>query len=774
MTRNIGFKISLFILSIWIIWIIFPLRKPIIPVDYSQTILSADHKIVRVFLNDQEQWCLPPVSYDSIPQKLKTSVIIYEDEYFRFHRGVNPVSIFRAIKQNIQHKRIVSGASTIDMQVARMKFGNRRNYLNKVKEILYATKLDFQYRKKTILALYLNHAPFGGNIIGYKAASMRFFQKEPDKLSWAEAALLAVLPNSPGNISPSQNSNRLKEKRDLLLEKLYRKKKITKETYYLAKSEPIPRKVYPFELLAPHLTQRIHNTSSTDIVETTLNYRFQRYIEFISAQYACQLRQQGINNLSVLVVDNKRKEVVTYVGSQNYFDTKNNGMVDGISSARSSGSILKPFLYALSIDEGLITPKTIIFDIPTYFDAFSPNNADEKFNGVVYAKDALCRSLNVPAVRLLNSYGLFQFYSFLKEAGVTTLFRSADEYGLPLIIGGAETTPWDIAQLFCGLANSGNFSPIVTEKKDSLRTKEEKHLISNGSAFLTLEMLNELKRPGSEYNWQQYRNNMNIAWKTGTSYGHKDAWAVGCTPEWTVVVWVGNFDGESNVSLNGMESAGKLFFEIFNYLPKNGSSQWFKKRDSDFKVIPLCLETGFVAGPNCPQKRYSFLPKEMKALKTCPYHQKNEVDSTETKTVCSLCWSSNHHSKSFLVYPPEVNYQLNLRGINYQLPPDHDPTCKGLHIVKNMDFVYPKDSSRIWLPRDFNGQLQKIVFKLAHQKPSAKVYWYLDNAYLGTTQENHTQVLQLSSGWHQLTATDNFGEKCRTSFQICLTKENEK
>lgn len=764
-------KILLSILSILIIWIAIPLKKPILPIDYSQTILASDGQILRVFLNKNQQWCLPPVKSEAIPQKLKTAVILYEDEYFWYHPGVNPVSLFRAIKQNFRNKRIVSGASTINMQVARMKFKKNRTIRSKIVELFYAVKLNFHYSKERILALYLNHAPYGGNIIGYKAASMRYFQKQPEKLSWAEAALLAVLPNSPANISPSKNNDRLKEKRNRLLTKLFRKEKITKSVYSRALSEPIPRQVYPFELIAPHLTQQIHNTSNNDIVETTINFQFQKYFEFVCRQYAYQMKQKGINNLSVIVIDNKKKEVVSYIGSQDYFDSKNRGMVNGINAPRSSGSILKPFLYALSIDEGLLTPNTIIFDIPTYFDAFSPNNADEKFNGVVYAKDALRRSLNVPAVRLLNSYGLYQFYSFLKEAGITTLFREADGYGLPLIIGGAETTPWDIAQLFCGLANSGKFSPIIFEKKDSILTRNEKNLISRGSAYLTLDMMNELTRPGVEFNWQQYRSNFNIAWKTGTSYGHKDAWAVGCTPEWTVVVWVGNFDGESNVLLNGMESAGPLFFELFNYLPKDPASLWFKKRAADFKSIQVCAETGFVAGPNCPKKQYTLVPKSMGALKTCPYHIKYQLDSLEKQSVCSLCWDRNHHERSYLVYPPEVNYQLNLRGISYDLPPDHNPACKAIHIVQNMDFIYPKDSSQIWLPRDFNGELQKVVFKLAHQKPTALVYWYLDDQYLGLTKTNHTQVLQLSAGWHRLTATDNFGEKCKTVFQIGVSSE---
>jgi penicillin-binding protein 1C len=286
-------------------------------------------------------------------------------------------------------------------------------------------------------------------------------------------------------------------------------------------------------------------------------------------------------------------------------------------------------------------------------------------------------------------------------------------------------------------------------------------------------MLKELKRPGIEFNWKQYNNQSNVAWKTGTSYGHKDAWAVGCTPEWTVVVWVGNFDGESNVSLSGMKSAGPLFFNIMNYLPKSSESSWFSKNQANFKTIALCSETGFLAGPNCPEKKYSDVPKNMAAMKVCPYHKKIEVNEKEDHEVCSLCWDKKHHSKSYLIYPPEVNYQLNRNGVHYEKIPEHLQTCPVVHLSHNMDFIYPKDSSQIWLPRDFNGELQKVIVKLAHQKPKSTVYWYLDDSFLGTTINEHKKGIQLSSGWHQITVSDNLGESNKIHLQISLTTLQE-
>jgi penicillin-binding protein 1C len=541
--KNIAKKIIAGITGIFLVYILIPLPSPLLEENYSLIVNDEDGNYLRVFLNEDEQWCFPPSDSVHIPDKLKKAVICFEDNYFYWHPGINPVSVIRASYQNVSRGKIVSGASTITMQVARLAKKKPRTYFNKFLEMLLALKIEFYYSKEEILKIYLDHAPFGGNIKGYRAAAERYFEKTPSELSWAEAAALAVLPNSPGIVNLSYGKDLLKQKRDRLLKKLHENGELDESAYKLALLEPIISRVYPFRILAPHLTQEIYNnTTEGTFVSTTINKDIQQYVELIAKEHSRYLKREGINNCAALIMETKTGKIKAYVGSQDYFESEAQGMVNGVTAARSSGSILKPFLYALSMDEGIIIPQTLIKDVRTYFDSFSPQNADEKFNGVVPAKEALIRSLNIPAVRLLNTYGIYRFYSFLKNAGISTLFRPADDYGLPLIIGGAEVNMIDMAMLYSGLAHSGMFSKpyflIEDSSKSSVSTIQ---LISPGSCLLVLDMLKELKRPGAEYYWEKYQNQRPIAWKTGTSYGGKDAWAVGVSPEWTIAVWVGNF-----------------------------------------------------------------------------------------------------------------------------------------------------------------------------------------------------------------------------------------
>jgi len=469
-------------------------------------------------------------------------------------------------------------------------------------------------------------------------------------------------------------------------------------------------------------------------------------------------RNPGITNGAVLVTETQTGKVRAYVGSQDFFDFEGHSQVNGVIAPRSSGSVLKPFLYALAIDEGIIIPQTLIKDVPTYFDAFAPNNADENYNGIVTSKDALIRSLNIPAVRLLNTYGVYRFYSFLKTTGVSTLFRTADDYGLPLIIGGAEITVWDINMLFRGLANNGIFSPTYYLKKDSSNTENSPQLISPGACYLTLEMMKELKRSGAEYYWQQYQNQKPIAWKTGTSYGHKDAWAVGVSPQWTIAVWIGNFDGEGNKNLSGAKSAGPLMFEIFNYLPYDPQKKWFEKVEMNFKNAIICNQTGFLASEYCDKRDTVDVPMFMHPLRLCPFHQNIYVDKSEKYAVCSYCWKPGYREKHILSYPAEVENLLK-RGQIIEQVPEHKPGCIHLSSINLIDFLYPADSALIQIPRDFDEQYQKIISKIAHKKPGNKVYWYLDDFYLGSTINNHSKAIDLDVGWHVIMVIDEEGYK---------------
>jgi len=753
------------------IYIFYP-YNPFKNVDYSIMVLDEKGKILSGFLNKDEQWIFPSDKNLKIPDKLKKSVLLFEDKYFYYHFGINPFSIARAFVQNISHKRVMSGASTLTMQVVRLSNPKKRTYFNKFIEIFEAIKLEIAYSKDDIFRMYLNHAPYGGNILGYQAASILYYQKIPEELTWSEATTLAVLPNSPSLISPLYNREYLIKKRNNLLTLLLNKNVIDKETYELSIKEPIPSSIQKFNMEARHLSQSLKSKygSTKKIIKTTIISEYQKNIEELAKNHAKYLEYKGIKNLSALVIETETRKVRAYLGSQNFYDKKNNGEVDGVFASRSTGSILKPFLYALSIDEGLILPQSLITDTPTYFGVYAPENADQKFSGIVTAKEALIRSLNIPAALLLNNYGIFQFYEFLKKAGMTTLFRNSDDYGLTLILGGAEGNLYDIASLYCGLGNYGKFAPlkILADDKDDTQTKT---LISEGSSYLTLEMLKELKRPSSEYYWEQFENQYKLAWKTGTSYGQRDAWAVGVSPEWVIAVWVGNFTGETNNNLTGAVSAGLFMFDIFNYLPKNPNKHWFTKPYDNLKRVKICAATGFLASPNCKKVIKALSPMTMKTLKMCPYHKSIYVTNDEKFQVNSLCWESGNYKKvSKLIYPPDVSNYLVLRGQPVDTIPPYKEGCEDSTNKNAIKIIYPKQNSQVWIPRDLDEKLQKVTVRAVHTNKSKKIYWYLDDMFLGETKEKHVKAIVTKKGWHYLEVVDEDGNRDKIKFFVDIKK----
>lgn len=750
-------------------YFLIPLPEPLFKPDYSTVVLDENGGILRVFLNQEEQWCFPPS--DSLSEKLKQAVIYFEDRHFYHHPGVNPLAIVRALEQNLSSGEVVSGASTITMQVARLMKPKKRTYPNKWLEILQALKLEIKYSKDEILNIYLNHAPYGGNIIGYQAASYRYFGKPATALTWSEAAMLAVLPNAPGLISPTVNRKLLREKRDRLLKTLLEERVISEETYQLSLLEPLPVGSIPFRMAAPHAAQFLKDKYSDKsfVIRSTLNKSIQEQTEELLARQVQYLSRQGIRNGAALVVDTRTGEVKAYVGSQDFFDKAARGQVDGVQAVRSSGSLLKPFLYALCMDEGILLPQTVIKDIPSYYGSYSPANASLEYDGLVTAKQALIRSLNVPAIRLLYTHGQYQFYLFLKSAGLRSLFRSAEDYGLPLILGGAEVSPWDMAMMFRALARGGTFHPIrlTKEMAEPEQSTRENDLISPGACYLTLNILKELKRPGAEYYWEQFRNQWPLAWKTGTSYGHRDAWAVGVSPQWTIAVWVGNFDGEGTPNLSGAACAGPLLFDIFNSLPKDPELSWFKRPERDLRKVKLCAETGYLAGQYCRDVIVSEKPRFSRVLKICPYHQPRFVTNDGTQRVCSLCWEpGNHKQVSALIYSPDVVQYLRERGQILQEIPPHKSGCPSQKDWLAVQITYPQQNARIWLPRELDGSYQKITLHAAHRERHHTLYWYLDDRFSGTTREKHVMPVSLPAGWHHLVVLDETGNGDRKRFYV--------
>ncbi len=736
---------------------------------FSTVVTDRKGTLLRAFISADEQWKLPPEKQDVIPEKLSKATLIFEDEWFYYHPGVNPAALIRAAFINKKEGRIVSGGSTITMQLTRIMRPKKRTYGNKIIEILQACKFEMHYSKKKLLAMYMIHAPYGGNVIGYKAASLRYFGKLPDELSWSEAAMLAVLPNAPGLISPVSDRDELIAKRDRLLKKMLKKGVFDEETYRLALREEVPEDLYRLPISAPHIAEQLKRVYDRHVITTTLDASIQSEVEQSITRHMQTMYSRGINNCAVLVADTKTGEILAYAGSQDYFDVAHQGQVDGIISARSAGSTLKPFLYALAMDDGLIVPDSLLKDVPVAYGSYSPENADERFHGLVRADEALTRSLNVPAVNLLYDYGIYNYYLFLKSAGITTLFRPSDDYGLTLIIGGAEVRPWDLAVLFRGLGNGGRFLPL-TIIPDEPHEGHYPELLSPGACYLTLSILRDVKRPDAEYFWEQYHRQKPIAWKTGTSYGQRDAWAAGVSPQWTIVVWVGNFTGEGNKNISGAQCAGPLLFDIFSRLPHVKEDVWFS-RPSDLESVEVCKDTGYAAGQFCDETIVVLKPKRAHSLEICPYHTSIITSRDKRYEVCSECWVEGQYIRaSFLSYPSDIAQYLRESGHFVGTLPPHNPACRRSYQRGNLSIIYPQHDTKLWVPYDYDGTLQHVIMRAAHTSVHETLYWYIDGELRGTTLSKHSLPVKLTRGEHELVIVDSGGKRVRSVFFADLKK----
>ena len=711
---------------------------------YSVSVLDNNGKIIGVYLNKDEQWHLK--STDKIPEKLKTAVMVFEDKNFYSHNGVDLSAVIRALKDNIFEGRR-TGASTITMQVVKMAQPKERSYFNKYLEIVHAFKLEKYYKKDEILKMYLNNAPYGGNIVGYKTASYMYFRKSPEELTWSEAALLAVLPNSPGLMNVEKNREKLIEKRNFLLKKLYEKNFINEMQYEISLKEPVPDKRYSFPVLAPHLVRRLVNENKDKkIIKSTIDSEIQKKTEKAVKDYSEFLKLSGINNTAVLIINNKNYEVTAYAGSQDFYDFKNNGQVDGITAKRSPGSLLKPFLYAKVIDEGIAAPQSKIPDVPLYFSNFSPQNANKKHYGMIEMRDALIKSLNIPFVELLKDYGEDKFFYFLKDI-LNFEDRNPERYGLSLILGTKEFTMEEIGILYSGLANYGNFKNLKYTKES---TEEERQLLTKGASYLTLTTMRELERPGME---KFYREKNPVSWKTGTSHGRRDGWAAGITPEWTVVVWTGNFTGEGNPNLTGVYTGGNLLFNILKILPKTEKDFIMP---SDLEKIEVDKETGYRLKYDVSYKEI-FYPKDAKPLKASPYYKKifvnkngEEIDSRDESF-------NEREEKYILVYPLEVvNYFVreNLDVSNIF----SEKTAK-----KTIKFIYPKNNLKIIVPKDFDGE-KSLIVKIANIK-NQELYWYVNKEYAGKSREKE-RSFNFKKGKYEITVVSESGETAKINFQV--------
>ena len=740
-------------------------------------ITSKNNDLLGAQIASDGQWRFP--HNDSIPKKFETCIVQFEDEYFYQHPGFNPVSIFKALKDNLSSGDIKRGGSTLTQQVIRLsRKGQYRTYWEKIKELILATRLELRDSKKAILSYYASNAPFGGNVVGLDAASWRYFNSNAHQLSWAESATLAVLPNAPSLIYPGKNQQRLLEKRNRLLEKLLENKTIDTLTYELSIAEDLPQKPYALPQIAPHLLQKVAQKNRGERVQTTIDTRLQERVNGIVKNQYNILKQNEIHNAAVLVMDVHTRKVLAYVGNTPT-DAAHQKDVDIIDKARSTGSILKPFLYAAMLDAGDLLPNMLVADVPTQFGSYNPENFNKEFDGAVPASRALSRSLNVPAVRMLQEFGLDRFHHYLKSLKLTDLTQNANHYGLSLILGGAESNLWDLCKSYGALSSTLNHFTetsseyytneiveptfLASEKVDFEKKSTDKTLFDAASIYLTFESLKEVNRPNGNESWEFFDDSKQVAWKTGTSFGFRDAWAIGTTKDFVVGVWVGNADGEGRPGLVGVQTAAPILFEVFDLLP---NSDWFSKPFDEMQEASICAKSGYRASLICDEISPKYI--QVSGLKTqaCPYHFLAHVDKTESFQVNASCENlSDIKHKPWFVLPPLMAYYYKTKNPFYKPLPKLRLDCIGDTQIA-MDFIYPKDSNTIFLPKDFDGNTNDLILKIAHSKPEASVYWYVDETYMGMTKDIHELAILPQKGDHIITVVDDLGNERKRSITI--------
>lgn len=774
---------TVFLLLCWFL-LCLPSRLFVSPTSY--VVEASNGALLNAAIASDGQWRFPAA--DSIPGKFAKCIIAFEDKRFYKHPGIDILAMARAMKQNFRANGIVSGGSTLTMQTIRLSRRQDRTIAQKLLEILLAIRLEVRSSKQEILRLYAANAPFGSNVVGLEAAAWRYFGRSPQSLSWGEMATLAVLPNSPGLVHPGRNITRLITKRNNLLDQLVKLKIIDQATANLSKLEPVPGKPRPLPQNAPHLlnrfkTERASLKISTTRIRSTLDESLQLKINSLLKRYNNRYRANDIDNIAALVLNVKNGTVTAYAG--NIYQPENAALeshVDMIKAPRSPGSTLKPLLYASMLNDGLILPKTLIPDIPTQIGNYSPQNYDLGYDGAIAADRALSRSLNIPAVRLLQTYKYPRFYDQLKKLGFSTLNQPADHYGLSLILGGSEVTMWDLAKTYMGMARSLNHyndyqgyynphdydAPVYIQHRNVEKLEENElqrnSLLDNGSIWSTFNAMEELMRPGDEGLWEQFSSAQRLAWKTGTSFGFRDAWAIGLTPDYVVCVWVGNADGEGRPGLTGIDVAAPVLFDIFRQLPKG---KWFETPKNKLKQLSICRQSGYKASEYCPDRITELVPFAGEKTVVCPYHKIIHLDQTKTFRVTDQCISpANMIHQPWFILPPAMEYYYKIKHSDYKPLPSFMNGCGNTGNNYVMDMIYPKNNAAIYIPLEFDGKRGKVVFTATHKNAGAQIYWHIDNEYIATTTHTHQLSLSPAPGKHTLTLVDNQGERFVQQFTI--------
>lgn len=722
-------------------------------VTFSSAIVSRDGELLRLTLAADDRYRLR-TPLGSIAPSAVDATLLYEDRHFRQHPGFNPFAIVRAGWSTWVSGERSMGASTITMQLARIRFRiDSSSVAGKLLQIGRAIQLERHYSKTDILEAYLNLAPYGGNVEGIATASQVYFGKPATELSVAEALSLAVIPQNPVARNPVDARPEWYEARQRLLQQWQHAYGLDKET---AQQFDLPLAVRSPSMLpfvAPHLVQHIAQQQPGERVATTIDLGLQRLLRETVQGYVARRQSSAMHNASAMLLDTETMQVLARVGSADFFDDAIEGQVDGTRARRSPGSTLKPFVYGMALDRGLIHPMSLLKDAPRRFAAYTPENFDRGFLGPVTAQDALVYSRNVPAIELLLQVGHDQFHQFLADATVANL-ADADHYGLAMVLGGIELSMEELLQLYAMLANGGVLQPL--QQTMSQTGAAGQRLLSPEAAWLVLDMLQKNPRPGA---LDLDAEDAVIAWKTGTSYAYRDAWTVGVFGRYALAVWVGNFDGSGNPAFVGRQAAAPLFLQIADALiaqdPDAGAAR-LPGPELNLQKVEVCADTGDLPGRYCPRTERAWFIPGVSPIRVSDVHRAVRVDRDTGLRSCATA-DDNTYLEVYEFWPSDISQLLQQAGIAVRKPPAWSPGCslQQLATTGNRPRIASLSSQLLYPLRP--EQERRLPLTATTDADASHLYWFVDDAFVGKTARDEALFWNASAGTHNVLAVDDMG-----------------
>ena len=723
-------------------------------IEYSTIITDNKGEVVHAYLTSDEKWRMQ-TTLEEISPLLRKTIIAKEDKYFYRHPGFNPIAIIRAAGKNVLQLKRTSGASTITMQVARALEPKKRTYWNKLREVFRALQLEWKYSKDEILQLYLNLVPYGGNIEGVKSAAILYLNKNPDHLSLAEITALSIIPNRPSTLIPGKFNDRIILERNRWLNKFATEGVFTKKEIEDALAEPFPAYRRDVPQSIPHLSLKLKKQGAT-IIKTTIDMNVQAKTEILVADYIRSMQLKGIRNAAVMVVDNRTRNVIAYVGSASFTDSTDGGQVNGAAAIRQPGSTLKPLVYAMAIDKGLLTPKKIIEDVAVNYAGYAPENYDKQFNGEISMEYALEHSLNIPAVKTLKAVGKDPFLEELIACHFEQIRKDQKKLGLSMILGGCGASLEEMTGLYSAFANDGVYRPLhytQTAAKDSLFPTKHR-ILSSASNYMITEILSRVNRPDFPLNWQSTERMPKIAWKTGTSYGRRDAWSIGYNKNYTIGVWVGNFSAKSVADLSGATIATPLLFKIFNTLDYDSDAFWYQQpKDCDIRRV--CTETGMIPNSFCEHQVTDLFIPLVSSMQPCDNREELMVSSNEKISYCNSCTPENGYKKKwYRKVSPEMQVYFEERKMNWDRIPAHNPNCERVFKESGPAIISPRSGAEYLISKK---DPEPLLLQCKTGNDVSKVYWYINNRFFKAADAGTKLFFIPEEGPVKISCTDEKG-----------------